>query len=195
MQEVQVKLVDSPTEEVVPHIPLPLQPRTSGGGLNNALLQMFDDLYDPNNEEDIIPEQEPELIKDAAALLKILRHELTLYQTMKGQMMMNGPNGLRDISAVYTNPLHWWAGNEKSLPHISFLAKQYLCIPAISAPSERVFSAAGLTIAKTRASLHPDNASDLIFLHNSWPYAEKYDLKRKAAEEEKRTSVHKTNVI
>ena len=195
MQEVQVKLVDSPTEEVVPHVPLPLQPRASGGGLNNALLQMFDDLYDPNNEEGIIPEQEPEMIKDAAALLKILRDELMLYQTMKGQMMMDGPNGPRDISAVYTNPLHWRARNEKSLPHISFLAKQYLCIPATSAPSERVFSAAGLTIAKTRASLHPDNASDLIFLHNSWPYAEKYDLKRKAAEEEKRTSVHKTNVI
>ena len=59
MQEVQVKLVDSPTEEVVPHVPLPLQPRVSGGGLNSALLQMFDDLYDPNNEEGIIPEQEP----------------------------------------------------------------------------------------------------------------------------------------
>ena len=64
------------------------------------------------------------MIKDADALLKILRDELMLYQTMKGQMMMDGPNGPSDISAVYTNPLHWWARNEKSLPHISFLAKQ-----------------------------------------------------------------------
>jgi zinc finger BED domain-containing protein 1 (E3 SUMO-protein ligase ZBED1) len=195
MHEVQA---NNPIAELVLPSPVPLQPRVSGGGgegVNNTLLQMFDDLYDPNNEEDLNPVQEPELIRDAAALSKILRDELTSYQTMKGQMMMDGPNGPRDISAVYTNPLHWWARNESILPHMSILAKQYLCIPATSAPSERVFSAAGLTIAKSRASLHPDNASDLIFLHNSWPYAEKYDLKRKAAEEQKKTSTPITIVV
>ena len=85
-------------------------------------------------------------VQDATFLLNILKDELLLYQTMRGQLMMKGPKGPRDVSAVYTNPLHWWARNAASLPHLSVLARQFLCIPATSAPSERVFSAAGLTI-------------------------------------------------
>ena len=54
------------------------------------------------------------------------------------------------------------------------LARRYLCIPATSAPSERVFSAAGLTIAKDRASLNPETADALIFLHESWDVVESY---------------------
>ena len=54
----------------------------------------------------------------------------------------------------------------------SILARRTLCIPATSAPSERVFSVAGLTISKCRTSIQPQHASDLIFLHDSWPLAE-----------------------
>ncbi len=49
-----------------------------------------------------------------------------------------------------------------------------LCIPATSAPSERVFSVAGLTIAKDRARLASDTANDLIFLHDALPGIQKY---------------------
>jgi zinc finger BED domain-containing protein 1 (E3 SUMO-protein ligase ZBED1) len=180
MKEVQDKIIvpnDIPAAVIVAPVN-PVNLRAHAGGVaNNALLAMFDDLYDPNNEDEVAPPvPEPDIILDAAALIQI-----TLYQTTTGQLMLDGPNGPRDISAFYTNPLHWCALNHKPFPHLSVLAKQFLCIPATSAPSERVFSAAGLTIAKTRASLHPDNASDLIFLHNSWSYAEKYDLQRKAA--------------
>jgi hypothetical protein len=55
------------------------------------------------------PVAEPDLVLDAAALMQILRDEITLYQTTKGQLMLDGPRGPRDISALYTNPLHWWA--------------------------------------------------------------------------------------
>ena len=43
-----------------------------------------------------------------------------------------------------------------------------LCVPATSAPFERLFSLAGLTIAKDRAGLTAENAADLVFLKSVW---------------------------
>ena len=53
-----------------------------------------------------------------------------------------------------------------------------MCIPSTSAPSERVFSTAGHTITKLRASLNSSNAADLIFLHNSWPVVEESEAEK-----------------
>ena len=41
----------------------------------------------------------------------------------------------------------------------------FLTIPATSVPSERVFSAAGLTITKQRSSLDPSVAHAIIFMN------------------------------
>ena len=54
------------------------------------------------------------------------------------------------------------------------LASRVLCIPATSAPSEHVYSVAGLTIAKDRARLASDTANELIFLHDALPGIQKY---------------------
>jgi hypothetical protein len=79
-----------------------------------------------------------------------------------------------DVALIYTNPLSWFKENESKFRYVAAVAKRFLCIPATSAPSERVFSTAGLTISKQRASLNPDNAADLIFLHDSWELAERF---------------------
>jgi hypothetical protein len=50
-----------------------------------------------------------------------------------------------------------------------------LSIPATSAPSERVFSTDGLTIAKDRARLEPERANQLVFLHDSLPQLELHE--------------------
>ena len=68
------------------------------------------------------------------------------------------------------DPLKWWKDNAFMYPHLAVLARRFLCIPATSAPSERVFSTAGLTIAKDRASMLPDNANNLVFLHDNYDF-------------------------
>jgi len=72
------------------------------------------------------------------------------------------------------NPLLWWKHNSKRFPTLAKLAKKILCIPATSAPVERLFSHAGLTIANDRARMLPDMAEDLVFLHDSWDLFKEY---------------------
>ncbi|XP_077965857.1 zinc finger BED domain-containing protein 4-like isoform X2 [Styela clava] len=59
-------------------------------------------------------------------------------------------------------PIEWWSGNRTEAEYLFALAKKYLCIPATSAPAERVFSSAGLTIGKLRTRKHVEA---LNFLH------------------------------
>jgi hypothetical protein len=69
----------------------------------------------------------------------------------------------------HSNPLDWWRSNSVNYPAVAKAARMILAIPATSAPCERLFSHAGLTISNDRARLTPDVASDLIFLHDGYP--------------------------
>lgn len=70
------------------------------------------------------------------------------------------------IPTTYS-PLRWWARREKQFPRLAKLAKIYLAVPATSTPSERVFSLAGNTVTRQRASLHPGNVDKLVFLNEN----------------------------
>ena len=78
----------------------------------------------------------------------------------------------------FSNPLDWWRDNQYEFYLLALLARRILCIPSTSAPSERVFSTAGHTITKLRASLNSANAADVIFLHESWPVVEVYEAEK-----------------
>lgn len=65
------------------------------------------------------------------------------------------------------NPLEWWAMNRRKYPRLSQLAYRYLCIPATSVPSERMFSASGHITCDRRSRLTPDNANVLLFLNKN----------------------------
>lgn len=62
------------------------------------------------------------------------------------------------------DPLEWWKIHEGNFPRVSQLARKYLCIPATSAPSERVFSTGGNIVTCQRATLKPDKVDELVFL-------------------------------
>jgi len=53
-------------------------------------------------------------------------------------------------------------------PHLSVLAKQYLCMPATSVPAERVFLTAGHVFNRLRTRLSPEHVDMLIFLQKNF---------------------------
>lgn len=66
------------------------------------------------------------------------------------------------------DPLAWWrAHHVEELPMNSKVARKYVCVPATSVPSERVFSASGHILSPSRSKLTTDNVNMLTFLHYS----------------------------
>ena len=98
--------------------------------------------------------------------------ELRIYQSLRvlprviATVDEDPETGLPSYTII--DPLAWWKEYAAALPILASLAHRTLCVPATSAPSERLFSLAGLTIAKDRAGLTPDNAADLVFLKSVW---------------------------
>jgi len=82
-----------------------------------------------------------------------------------------------DGKEVHNNPLDWWKLNAGKYPILSSIARRILCVPATSAPCERLFSYAGLTISNDRNRLLPENAEEFIFLRVAWSKVD--SLKRK----------------
>lgn len=60
----------------------------------------------------------------------------------------------------------FWRNNKDRFPKLYLLAKKRLHVPASSAPSEIIFSAAGRT-CNNRMNLKPKNLDDLLFLKNN----------------------------
>jgi hypothetical protein len=122
---------------------------------HNARNNNNDDTDEPNNN-------------NAAAALDRVRAELVLYKREPAIM-------LQREEGIYNNPLEWWKVKKHQYPLLSKVAIKLLAIPATSAPSERVFSSAGFTIANDRSRLDPDKANVLVFLHENRSSMKKFE--------------------
>ncbi|CAB4413277.1 unnamed protein product [Rhizophagus irregularis] len=60
-----------------------------------------------------------------------------------------------DQTQALCDTLNWWKRHEEEYPNLSNMAKDYLGVPATSAPAERIFSSAADVITYDRASLAP----------------------------------------
>ena len=65
---------------------------------------------------------------------------------------------------IEDDPLVWWRSRQLKYPLLSQLAKKYLCIMGTSTPAERVFSAMGRVLTKTRMRMSENMFSSLMFL-------------------------------
>jgi hypothetical protein len=68
---------------------------------------------------------------------------------------------------IHTDILGWWKQNAGAYPRLARIARDYLAIPATSAPAERVFSCGADLIAKKRGSLSEDTIQACMCL-DSW---------------------------
>ena len=62
-----------------------------------------------------------------------------------------------------SDPLIWWKDNAAHYPLLQRVARKYLCVPATSVSSERLFSKAGQLVCK-RSRIKPNNIDMMLFL-------------------------------
>lgn len=65
-----------------------------------------------------------------------------------------------------TNPLQWWAANEKEYPLLALFMKSNGAMQPTSLASERLFNKDKLLFGTTRVMLTEEHAEGLIFLHD-----------------------------
>ena len=62
------------------------------------------------------------------------------------------------------DPLLYWKNNTGRFPSLSTTSCKYLCVPATSAPVERIFSRAGKITRADRSRLRPSMVENLVFI-------------------------------
>ena len=66
--------------------------------------------------------------------------------------------------------LQWWRERRTRYPNLARLARKYLCVPATSTQSERVFSALGWLLNKRRLCLTGSHVNNQMFLKDNCTY-------------------------
>jgi KRAB domain-containing zinc finger protein len=77
-------------------------------------------------------------------------------------------NMLPNLSKPEGDVLGYWKAHEASVPDLARLARRILAVPASSASSERLFSAAGRTITAQRTNLSSIRAEQLLFVQQNY---------------------------
>lgn len=66
-----------------------------------------------------------------------------------------------------SNPLVFWSAHKCAMPELFEMHLKYLCTPATSVPSERVFSKTGMLTNLRRNRLSPKNLDQIVFLNTN----------------------------
>jgi hypothetical protein len=74
----------------------------------------------------------------------------------------------------FGDPLEWWKRNQQKYPYLARLARFYLAVPVMSAPSERISSRASRILTLKRANLKPKVAWRIMFIKENLGILHKY---------------------
>jgi hypothetical protein len=89
-----------------------------------------------------------------------VKAEMTAYSAE-----INTFQGIHDANYC---PLQTWRIIAPKYPLLAQLVPKFLCIPATSAPVERLFSAAGSLVSKRRTKLSPEIVDMMLFLNKNY---------------------------
>jgi hypothetical protein len=154
------------------HMELPFNPANQPPEMD----LMFADLYQYYRQEH--QQHEQQQINGEHIINNNNEHQQHLINLANAKILLyqqEPSSRLYKQDGSFNCPLYWWKVNQPKFPLLAHLAHQLLCIPATLAPSERVFSSAGLTIAKDRARLAPQTANELVFLHDAIPAIREFE--------------------
>jgi hypothetical protein len=121
----------------------------------NPLFDSLDEFIIPDGDV----EDENDLVEDA--------DDANLSASIKAELrkLRARPRDMPDV-----NPLETWKKTEGQYPLTAPVARAILAIPATSAPSERVFSVAGLFLRKNRCTLDSTTVEVMVFLHGFYKF-------------------------
>ena len=120
---------------------------------------------DLENDDDYPVETTP----DETNLLNQCQVEMEAYLADQGIKLRK-----KDNKKEYNDPLDWWKQHENKYPTVAALAEKFLCIPASSAPSERIWSRTSQVVSIRRACLGEDVASGIVFVKENMEILKKY---------------------
>ena len=119
---------------------------------------------DPNNILEENNNQTKRVLINTDALKKVFTFSNTsLNQKTDEFKEINKYLNIDELN-ICEDPLCWWKENFNKFRILSLVARDFLCVPATSVPSERVFSKAGNIVSNKRSSLSSKFIDKLIFL-------------------------------
>jgi zinc finger BED domain-containing protein 1 (E3 SUMO-protein ligase ZBED1) len=75
-----------------------------------------------------------------------------------------------------SDTLDWWRKHHRNFPLLAEVARLVLAVPATSAPSERMWSEAGLVVRSKRATLSGENVAMIVFTRAVFHFQDRYKI-------------------
>ncbi|XP_023216703.1 zinc finger BED domain-containing protein 1-like isoform X1 [Centruroides sculpturatus] len=131
-----------------------------------AKIQIVEESSESRNSNDILFKPPNKKLKGSLKLLCSLYGDYQEHQTSKDKISNELNQYIASASIpLGTDALQYWERNVTIFPTLAVLAKISLCVPAISVPSERLFTNEGFIINCKRCLLNPNNVNLLSCLN------------------------------
>ena len=133
----------------------PAEPSTSSSAASTERQPTPSIVDDSVSEQTVTPAKKTSAISDLFGEVFVTKVEPAKSVEVRVDQEFVGYKSEGNIS-LDSDPLTWWKSNEEKYPILSKYSKTFLCIPATSVPSERIFSVAGDVVTAQRSCLSAD---------------------------------------